>query len=94
LLSDAELREALGEDPDTEDAEPEPSVVAMTTASTRPAPTPPVRAGALAPPWVRAALMGAEPRSSATPEQAAATRALRRTFGVPQDPGPVTLAGV
>ncbi|MGQ0574900.1 MAG: MSCRAMM family protein [Pseudonocardia sp.] len=98
LLSDAELMAALGEE--DEPAEPEPPVVVMTTS--RPAspmsPNAPggiaVRTDALAPPWVRAALMGAEPRSSATPERAAASRALRRTFGVPQDPGPVALRGV
>lgn len=94
LLSDAELAADLGADEDEPD-EPEPRVVAMTTATSvsRPPGGGP-RGDALAPPWVRAALMGAEPRASATPEQAAATRALRRTFGVPQDPGPVALSGV
>ena len=91
LLSDAELMEAIGVD--EEPAEPEPPVVVMST-SPQPPPGARVRTDALAPPWVRAALMGAEPRLSATPEQASATRALRRTFGVPQDPGPVALSGV
>lgn len=91
LLSDAELMEAIGAD--EEPAEPEPPVVVMST-SPQPPPGARVRTDALAPPWVRAALMGAEPRLSATPEQACATRALRRTFGVPQDPGPVALSGV
>lgn len=50
---------------------------------------------ALAPPWVRAVLMGAElPDLAPTAEQSAAGLALRRTFGVPGDPGPVILAGV
>lgn len=65
-----------------------------TTPAPEPLLPPTTRDATLAPPWVRAALMGVDQHDpDLTAEQAAAGRALRRTFGLPRDPGPVTFAG-